>query len=322
MSLWAVGPEKGRRNRRGTRQPGGTMTDDQPFEPLLAFLETVPAVRLLAGRRSIGRGVNDDGTWWIKFSPDASHPLAWRVVQELAHVLNLLSVDDRLPTVFKPVSPPPYINGGVEFLSWVIEVGDPKLTPTLCAEWLKGRLPRPVTDVAAWNLDGDGEALPSYQGVRIGLGRVHHLRMSCLQMSSRSVIAFALLSAVSLSRSRASVSTSLGVSGRYELRAVDGANLPLVGKRAFLDSGSFEVRSKDTVVFRETYRTPGGTGLSATVVTRMGYYRLYRAESGTVYGNAVSPLQGVTGPVFMTRGDSVFVQATLETPITMRIYTR
>lgn len=103
---------------------------------------------------------------------------------------------------------------------------------------------------------------------------------------------------------------------------MDGANLPLVRGLAFLDSGSFEVRSKDTVVFRETYRTPGGTGLSATVVTRMGYYRLYRAESGTVYGNAVSPLQGVTGPVFMTRGDSVFVQATLETPITMRIYTR
>jgi hypothetical protein len=133
------------------------MTDNEPFEPLLAFLETVPAVSLPAGRKSIGRDMNADGTWWIKFSLDTSHPLAWRVVQECAHVLNLVSVDDRLPTAFKPVSPPPYLNGGVEFLSWVIDSYDREFTPRLCAEWLESRLPQPVTDVAAWNLDDDDE---------------------------------------------------------------------------------------------------------------------------------------------------------------------
>lgn len=123
------------------------------FDPLLAFLERVPAMRLPAGRRSIGCGLEEDGAWWVKFSLDLGHPLALRVVQEFAHVLNLLSVDERLPTVFKPVSPPPYLNGGVEFLSWVVETSDPKFTPALCAEWLEGRLPRPVTDIDAWSIE-------------------------------------------------------------------------------------------------------------------------------------------------------------------------
>jgi hypothetical protein len=128
---------------------------DEPFEPLLVFLEKVPAMNLPAGRESIGCGLEDDGTWWIKFSLVLEHPLVWRVVQEFAHVLNLLSVDERLPTVFKPVSPPPYLNGGAEFLSWVIETDDPTFTPALCAEWLEGRLPNPVTDIHAWKIDDD-----------------------------------------------------------------------------------------------------------------------------------------------------------------------
>jgi hypothetical protein len=132
------------------------MTASDVFEPLLAFLESVPAIKLPAGRRSIGHGLEEDGTWWVKFSLDLGHPLALRVVQEFAHVLNLLSVDERLPTVFKPVSPPPYLNGGTEFLSWVIEADDPKFTPAVCAEWLEGRLPRPVTDLKAWRMD-DGD---------------------------------------------------------------------------------------------------------------------------------------------------------------------
>ena len=125
------------------------------FDPLLAFLEKVPGISLPAGRKSIGRGFNDDGTWWVKFSLDLGHPLALRVVQEFAHVLNLLSVDEPLPTVFKPVSPPPYLNGGIEFLSWIVESEAPDFTPALCAEWLEGRLPRPVTDLEAWNLTDD-----------------------------------------------------------------------------------------------------------------------------------------------------------------------
>src|SRR6185436_15705819 len=127
------------------------MTSD-PFEPLLACLETLPSIGLPAGRTSIGRGVAEDGRWWVKFRLDTNDPLAWRVVQELGHVLNLVSVEEPLPTVFKPVSPPPYLNGGVEFLSWVIEATDAGFTPADCAKWLHGRLPNPLGDREAWRL--------------------------------------------------------------------------------------------------------------------------------------------------------------------------
>jgi hypothetical protein len=131
------------------------MPDDAPFENLLAFMERLPAIELPAGRRSIGRGVFENGNWWLKFSLDTSHPLAWRHVQELGFVLNYVSVEERLPAVFMPVSPPPYLNGGVEFLSWVIESTKPEFSPDLCAQWLASRLPDPVNDPAQWDVDGD-----------------------------------------------------------------------------------------------------------------------------------------------------------------------
>jgi len=123
------------------------------FSKLLGFLERLPAIHLPAGRRSIGRGVFENGNWWVKFSLDVNHALAWRHVQELGHVLNYLSLEDRLPTVFMPVSPPPYLNGGAEFLSWVIESTQPGFTPAQCAKWLEGRLPRPVQQPGKWELD-------------------------------------------------------------------------------------------------------------------------------------------------------------------------
>ena len=131
------------------------MTSADQFEKLLSFIERLPAIKIPAGRKSIGRGVFDDGNWWLKFGIDTAHPLAWRQVQELGHVLNLLSLDERLPTVFMPVSPPPYMNGGEEFLSWVIESKDPDFTPDLCSEWLASRLPDPVDDPASWDLEDD-----------------------------------------------------------------------------------------------------------------------------------------------------------------------
>lgn len=123
------------------------------FEKLLAFLEKLPAIDAPAGRKSIGHGSFATGNWWVKFSFDTAHTLAWRHVQELGHVLNYVSVNERLPTVFMPVSPPPYMNGGVEFLSWVIESTDPSFTPDKCVEWLEGRLPRPVEDLDKWKMD-------------------------------------------------------------------------------------------------------------------------------------------------------------------------
>jgi hypothetical protein len=38
-------------------------------------------------------------------------------------------------------------------LSWVIEAREPGFTPAGCAEWLEGRLPRPVEDPEQWELD-------------------------------------------------------------------------------------------------------------------------------------------------------------------------
>ena len=131
------------------------MSNTHDFERLVAFLARLPAMDLPAGRKSIGHGTFENGNWWIKFSLKTEHPLAWRHVQELGHVLNHVSVEERLPTVFMPVSPPPYMNGGVEFLSWVIESTEPSFSPAKCAEWLEGRLPSPVDDVEQWKTGDD-----------------------------------------------------------------------------------------------------------------------------------------------------------------------
>ena len=133
------------------------MMTELEFEKLFSFLELLPAIYLPAGRKSFGFGRNNDGNWWVKFCLDTEHPLSWRHVQELGHVLNLLSVEDRLPARFMPVSPPPYMNGGVEFLSWIIESTDNTFTPDICANWLEGRLPRPVSDIGTWCLDDEDE---------------------------------------------------------------------------------------------------------------------------------------------------------------------
>jgi len=113
----------------------------------------MPAVKLPAGRKSIGRGSFANGNWWVKFTLDTKHYLAWRHVQELGFVLNHISTVERLPTVFMPVSPPPYLNGGEEFLSWVIESKASSFTPDQCAGWLEGRLPRPVADLEQWKMN-------------------------------------------------------------------------------------------------------------------------------------------------------------------------
>jgi hypothetical protein len=116
------------------------------FTPLIDFLGRIPPIQ----QSSIGSGLLDDGNWWVKFAIDIDHPLAWSAVQEIGHVLNYLSLDERLPTVFMPVSPPPYLNGGPEFLSWVIESRSLTFSPAGAAKWLLGRLPDPVEDPSNW----------------------------------------------------------------------------------------------------------------------------------------------------------------------------
>ncbi len=129
------------------------------FSPLIDFLARIPPVDVNdTPSRGFGKGESDDA-WWVKFSLDIDNNLAWHAVQELGHILNYMSVEERLPTVFKPVSPPPYLNGGPEeFLSWVIEGRG--MPPGTVAKWLEERLPKPVEDEAAWfgeADDADGE---------------------------------------------------------------------------------------------------------------------------------------------------------------------
>jgi hypothetical protein len=124
---------------------------DKIFEKLVSLLCRVPAV-VFNETVSKGIGTGDsNGRWWVKFEISIAHPLAWSTVQEFGHVLNELSITEKLPTVFMPVSPAPYLNGGPEdFLSWVIENTDESFTPDDAAAWLESRLPNPVEDMAAW----------------------------------------------------------------------------------------------------------------------------------------------------------------------------
>ena len=127
------------------------MTDPRAFTSLTNYLSRIPPVS-----GSIGTGDLDGGGWWVKFTIDVDHELAWHAVQELGHVLNYLSLNERLPTVFKPVSPPPYMNGGPdEYLSWVIECSDPAFKPGTIAKWLEERLPKPVDDEDEWEHEED-----------------------------------------------------------------------------------------------------------------------------------------------------------------------
>jgi hypothetical protein len=127
---------------------------DTIFLRLLGFFVQVPPmVHNDTPSRGFGTGV-DKSIWWVKFSLDINHPLAWNVVQEFGYVLNCLSIAEPLPTVFKPVSPPPYLNGGPrDFLSWVIECPSDLMSPDTVAEWLEGGLPRPVDDISQWPVD-------------------------------------------------------------------------------------------------------------------------------------------------------------------------
>ena len=120
--------------------------DDRAFNSLIDYLSKVPSIE-----GEIGKGSDEDGRWWVKFEINIHHEFAWNTVQELGHVLNYLSIDERLPTNFHPVSPPPYMNGGPdEFLAWVIKCYDPSFKPGAGVKWLEGRLPQPVDDLSQW----------------------------------------------------------------------------------------------------------------------------------------------------------------------------
>ncbi|MBX2872216.1 MAG: hypothetical protein KTR30_08950 [Saprospiraceae bacterium] len=123
--------------------------DERAFSSLVDYLEKIPAVNAL-----ISTGVDEQGYWWVKFQINIDHSLAWHTVQELGCVINYISLNERLPTVFYPVSPAPYLNGGPsDFLSWIIEAKDKSFRPGTLMKWLEGRLPQPVDDLEQWNSD-------------------------------------------------------------------------------------------------------------------------------------------------------------------------
>lgn len=113
---------------------------------LVSFLSRVPATRVISSSPL------SEANWWVKIEIDISSPLAWQVVQELGFVLNYISLQERLPTVFMPVSPPPYLNeGGPDgLLSWVIEAAFPFVDPLSIHAELENRLPNPVDDPEQW----------------------------------------------------------------------------------------------------------------------------------------------------------------------------
>ena len=121
------------------------------FNELIGFMTKIPGVE-----GSFGKGLFENRNWWVKFTINIDHKLAWQVVQEIGFVANYLSIEERLPTVFYPVSPPPYLNGGPkDYLSWVIESKTSDFTPDNLKEWLETRLPNPVDDLTQWENDND-----------------------------------------------------------------------------------------------------------------------------------------------------------------------
>lgn len=129
------------------------------FERLYQFFSKVPSVQK---QRIVAHGSDGEHAWWFKFHINIEHPLAWQTVQELGHVLNYISTNERLPTQFLPVSPPPYMNGEAkDFLAWVIQCNHPDFSPDVVCDWLEGRLPQPVEDENQWKIKNDLSELAS-----------------------------------------------------------------------------------------------------------------------------------------------------------------
>jgi hypothetical protein len=124
------------------------MVDDPLFAPLLESLRTVPAIH-----DPIGSGVGTEVRWWVKFGIDIAHPLAWNVVQELTRSELSVARGTAADRIHASLAAAVYDEGPKDFLSWVIESTDSQFTPGDCAEWLKGRLPRPLSDPAQWNTE-------------------------------------------------------------------------------------------------------------------------------------------------------------------------
>ncbi len=133
---------------------GSNAVSELSFDRLHQFFSKVPSIQ---EQLIDSYGTDGKTAWWFKFQINVDHPLAWQTVQELGHVLNYISKNERLPTQFLPVSPPPYMNGEAkQFLSWVIQCNHADFPPdTSSVDWLEARLPQPVDDADKWKIKTD-----------------------------------------------------------------------------------------------------------------------------------------------------------------------
>lgn len=120
--------------------------EKKSFTSLINYLSKIPGID-----KSIQTGEYEENMWFVQFKIDTEHALAWHVIQEIGSVVNYLSIEERLPAVFYPISPAPYLNGGPnEYLQWIIETKNAAFKPEVLMQWLEGRLPQPVEDEDAW----------------------------------------------------------------------------------------------------------------------------------------------------------------------------
>ena len=130
-----------------TQSAKGRLPDDLQDDILVLarFLDSIPCIEVLGGKRVEG------DWWWVKFRIDPASRLSWYVVMELGHILNYFALNDPLPTVFKPVAPPPQGNdAGLDDCAWVIECFKPEFSPIECATVLRQFGPSPASSVSAW----------------------------------------------------------------------------------------------------------------------------------------------------------------------------
>jgi hypothetical protein len=73
-----------------------------------------------------------------------------------------------------------------------------------------------------------------------------------------------------------------GLTGTYHLRSLNGVDVPLAAPSgtATLDSGSIQVRTRDTIEVRRITGTPPANGLPGTSVIAVGFYVLEGAGGG------------------------------------------
>lgn len=119
--------------------PDGVLREGR--KKLIALLSQIPG---FSDFDSSGVGFR---YWWVQFHVDETSPVAARILQKLAHLLNTDSVEMMLPVVFKPMPPRP--DDGP--MRWEIASTAPRLDPSDVEAWLRDKLPHPVSDPQAWD---------------------------------------------------------------------------------------------------------------------------------------------------------------------------